>query len=265
MKKGRISKEEDFFIKANVNTLSIEELAAQLDRNVDSVAEYVKRKYGIGNSKEEQAAYSLCDRPYYYQLTQQFTEEEVDLIKYHWGRIVSQFDSDVLPTEELQIIDVVKIEMLMNRALETNKENIEAISRAEAEIASILRTINTDPDPEDAERVMNLERQVGALRGSQDSINKDYRDLQARKSAMLKDMKATREQRIKRLEDSKESFPSWVATLLQDPNRLREYGVEMEKMRLAMEGERKRLGSYHKYEDGTVDQPLLNHKTVLGE
>jgi hypothetical protein len=265
VKKGRISKEEDFFIKANVNTLSIEELAIHLDRNINSVADYVKRKYGIGTTKEEQAAYSLKDRPYYYQLTQQFTEEEVDLIQYHWARIVSQFDSDVLPTEELQIIDVVKIEMLMNRALETNRENIEAISRAEIEIAGILRTINTDPDPEDAERVMNLERQIGALRGSQDSINRDYRDLQARKSAMLKDMKATREQRIKRLEDSKESFPSWVATLLQDSNRLREYGVEMEKMRLAMEGERKRLGKYHKYEDGTIDQPLLNYKTILGE
>jgi hypothetical protein len=36
----------------------------------------------------------------------------------------------------------------------------------------------------------------------------------------------------------------------------------MEKMRLAMLKERDRLSAYHKYEDGMVDQPFLNHETV---
>jgi hypothetical protein len=75
-------------------------------------------------------------------------------------------------------------------------------------------------------------------------------------------MKGTREQRIKRLEDSKQSFTSWVANLLQSPDLMKKYGIEMEKMRVAMKKEEERLSSFHKYEDGTIDQPLLSPDTV---
>ena len=80
---------------------------------------------------------------------------------------------------------------------------------------------------------------------------------------MLKEMKGTREQRIKRLEDSKQSFTSWVASMLQDPELMKTYGIEMEKMRLAMKKEEERLSALHQYEDGTVDQPFLTPDTVV--
>ena len=79
---------------------------------------------------------------------------------------------------------------------------------------------------------------------------------------MLKEMKGTREQRIKRLEDSKQTFTGWVAHLMQNPAVTQQYGMEMEKMRLAMENEKKRLSVFHKYEDGQVDQPFLTPDTV---
>jgi len=79
---------------------------------------------------------------------------------------------------------------------------------------------------------------------------------------MLREMKGTREQRIKRLEDSKQSFTSWVAQLLQNPDLMKQYGVEMEKMRMAMFKERDRLSELHKYEDGQVDQPFLTPDTI---
>ncbi len=52
-------------------------------------------------------------------------------------------------------------------------------------------------------------------------------------------MKATREQRVKRLEDSKQNFTSWMAYLVTNPDVASSYGLEMEKMRLAMEKEEK--------------------------
>jgi hypothetical protein len=75
-------------------------------------------------------------------------------------------------------------------------------------------------------------------------------------------MKGTREQRIKRLEDSKQSFVSWVAHLMQDPDTMKKYGIEMEKMRLAMKKEGERLSAFHQYEDGTIDQPFLTPDTI---
>ena len=260
MRKGRISKEEERFISNNIDNMVVEDIAKALDRDIESVDSFIKRKLKKGISLEEAAAFSLEDRPYYEELKQQFTDEELDLFKYHWSRIIAQFKDDVFPTEELQVIDVIKLELLMNRCLKGNKDNIQTISLYE----SLLKDERSkDRDQQDIDYILNLERQLASLRASQESLNKDYRELQTKKANMLREMKGTREQRIKRLEDNKQSFVSWVAHLIQDPETMKRYGVEMEKMRLAMVKERERLSSYHKYEDDTVDQPFLTPDTVI--
>jgi hypothetical protein len=259
MKKGRFSKEEERTIGRLINSMTPEDIAIQLNRDTESVVNFIKRKFNIGTSREEQAAYSLENRPYYKELRQQFTDEELELFKYHWSRMVSQFKNDVLPTEEVQIVDTIKLELLMNRCLKGNKENIEQINTYDHMIQDERAR---DKDQQDIDYIINLERQVASLRASQESLNKDYRELQAKKSTMLKEMKGTREQRIKRLEDSKLSFTAWVGTMMQDPDIMKKYGIEMEKMKLAMENEKARLSVYHKYEDGTIDQPFLTPDTV---
>ena len=120
-----------------------------------------------------------------------------------------------------------------------------------------------DKDQRDQDYILNLERQLASLRASQEALNRDYRELQTKKAAILREMKGTREQRIKRLEDSKQSFTAWVAHLMQDPETLKRYGIEMEKMRLAMMKEKERLSEFHKYEDGQIDQPFLTPDTVV--
>lgn len=261
MKKGRISKEEHTIIEKDIKHMSVEEIAQKLNRNPLSVEEYIKRNFKMHSNKEEVLAYDLEKRPFWYEIKTQFTDEELKLFKYHWTKIIAQFSSDVLPTEELQIIDVIKVEILMNRSLRSNKENIEQINTLLIQAKEYEDSIV----PEDMERYADINRQIAVFRNSQESLNKDYRDLLDKKAKMLKDMKGTREQRIKRLEDAKDSFPSWVASLLEDPERLRKYGIEMEKMRLAMENEKSRLSNYHKYEDGSIDQPFLNHESILLE
>ena len=79
---------------------------------------------------------------------------------------------------------------------------------------------------------------------------------------MLKEMKATREQRVKRIEDSKTSFSGWMAYLVSNPDITKGYGLELEKMRMAMEKEKERLSHFHKYQDEQVDQPFLTPDTV---
>lgn len=259
MKKGRISNEEARIISRLVDSLTVEDIAKQLDRDVESVDNYIKRKLKKGLSLEEEAAYSLEDRPYWIELESQFTADELELFKYHWSRIIAQFKDDVFPTEELQVVDVIKLEILMNRCLKGNKDNIESISTFE-KMVTVERS--RDKDQQDQDYILNLERQIAALRASQESLNKDYRELQTKKAAMLREMKGTREQRIKRLEDSKQSFTSWVAHLMQDPETMKKYGIEMEKMRLAMKKEEERLSAFHKYEDGQIDQPFLTPDTV---
>ena len=259
MKKGRFSKEEIQYIESKVLTDSPEQIAEYLNRDPESVGNFIKKNHGKGASAEEIAAFDLENRPYWAELKQQFTDEELKLFRYHWARIISQFRDDVIPTEELQVIDLIKLELLMNRSLKSNKDNIQQISALEALIAEER---SRDPDQINMDTVFNMERQAASLKASQESLNKDYRELQTKKNSMLKEMKATREQRVKRLEDSKQSLTGWIAYLMSNPDVTKKYGIEMEKMRLAMNKEQERLSGYHKYTDGQVDQPFLNSDTI---
>ena len=119
-----------------------------------------------------------------------------------------------------------------------------------------------DKEEQDFDRILNLERQVAVLRAAQESLSKDYKDLQTRKNVLLKELKGTREQRIQRLEDSKHSFIGWVKNLTQNPDEVHRIGLEMEKMRLAAQKEYERLSEYHEYEDGGVDQPIITPENV---
>ena len=78
---------------------------------------------------------------------------------------------------------------------------------------------------------------------------------------MLKDLKGTREQRVKAIEDSKLTFASLIKKIATDPQYRSQLGLEMEKMRLAMESEKERLSEYISFDDGQVDQPFLTPET----
>jgi len=259
MRKGRLSKPETKFITENADTMTAGDIATHLDRDPASIEMFIKRKLHLGLSAEEEVAYTLEERPYWSELKQQFTNEELELVRYHWGRIIGQFKDDVFPTEELQVVDVIKLEILMNRGLKQNKENIDQINAFDK---LVQEERSVDPDQQDRDYILNLERQIATLRAAQESLNRDYRDLQTKKNSMLKEMKATREQRIRRLEDSRETFTGWIAHLMQNPGIMKQYGLEMEKMRLAMEKEKERLSAFHKYDDGIVDQPFLTPDTI---
>ena len=261
MKKGRFSKAEQAFIKENHKQLSVGQIATRLDRDPDSIESYInsKLKKSFNSVRELQASYDLKSRPFWKELQEQFSEKELKTILYHWGRIIGQFRDDVLPTEELQILDAIKLEVLMNRALSTQQKNMKDISFYEDLVTELKgKTLEF----QDKDEIYNLERQIAIARAAQDTLTRDYKDLQTKKSQMLKDLKATREQRIKRLEDSKETFIGWVQNLMTNPEIRQEIGKEMEKMRLAMYKEEARLSEYHSYEDKILDQPFFTPDTI---
>ena len=261
MKKGRFTKTEQEFIRNNHREMSNLEIATHLDRDPISIQSYIKEKIGNNtlDDREIEALHDLQSRPFWKDLQKQFSEEELQSLLYHWSRIITQFRDDVLPTEELQIIDAIKLEILMNRALIGQQTNMRSIGEYE-ELVTVEKSKSLEI--QDKDYIYNLERQIAVCRAAQDSLTREYKDLQTKKASMLKDLKATREQRIKRLEDSKQTFIGWVRNLMSNPETRQQMGTDMEKMRLAMEAEKKRLSEYHKYEDGNIDHPFLAPATV---
>ena len=252
MKKGRFSKEEQRFIEQNCETMPIDKIAENLDRDASSIKNFIKTKLGKGISKEEEAIriaeYDLKTRP-----------EELEMFLFHWTEMISQFKDDVFHTEEMQVVDVIKLDILMNRTLKEQQKSMNDIGDMEL---LILTEKQKSRDERDRDYILNMERQIAVLRAAQESLGKDYKEMQSKKNMMLKELKGTREQRIKVLEDSKQTFAGWVRTLVRDKDMRKEIGNNMEKMRLAMEKEKGRLSDYHKYEDGLIDQPFLTPETV---
>ena len=264
MKKGRFSTEDMQFIEANAEVLSPEEIASQLDRDPESIRVWIKKNVGFSPKQKKEAAVAneLKSKPYYRELSNQFSPEELEMFEFHFKKMWSQFKDDVFHTEEMQIIDTIKLEILMNRILKSQRENQEEIALAER---LVREEKSRDKDQRDMELIVNLERQVAVLRASMETLSKDYKDLQARKATMLKDLKGTREQRVKAIEDSKLTFASLVKKIATDPQFRNKIGVDMEKMRLAMEKEKERLSEYTQYDDGQVDQPFLTPETTKGK
>jgi len=264
MKKGRFSVEEKAFIEANAEVLSPEAIAIELDRDPDSIRDWIGKHVGFSpkQKKEAEVANELKSKPYYKDLNNQFSPEELEMFEFHFKKMWSQFRDDVFHTEEIQIIDTIKLEILMNRILKSQRSNQQDIAETER---VILAEKSRDIDQRDMDLVINLERQVAILRASQETLSKDYKDLQARKATMLKDLKGTREQRIRAIEDSKQTFASIIKEIDSNPMFRNKIGIDMEKMRLAHIREKERLSEFTKYEDGMVDQPFLTPETVIRE
>jgi hypothetical protein len=261
MKKGRFSTEDMEFIEAKAEVLSPEVIANQLDRDPDSVRDWIKKNVGFSDKQKKEAAVAneLKEKPYYRELSNQFSSEELEMFEFHFKKMWSQFKDDVFHTEEMQIIDTIKLEILMNRILKGQRDGQQEIAVAE----TLVREEKTrDKDQRDMDLIINLERQVAVLRASMETLSKDYKDLQSRKATMLKDLKGTREQRIKQIEDSKLTFASLVKKIATNPQFRNRIGIDMEKMRLAMENEKERLSEYIQYNDGQVDQPFLTPETT---
>ena len=264
MKRGRFSTEDITFIEQNCEALSPEAIAEHLERDVSSVINWIEKNIGFSDNqkKEVEASQELVAKPYWRELEQQFSEDELEMFQFHFKKMWAQFKDDVFHTEEIQIVDTIKLELLMNRILNSQQKSIQEISNIQ-----LLIQVEKEQEPEDRDKdyILSLERQIAVLRAAQETLSRDYKDLQARKATMLKDLKGTREQRIKQIEDSKLTFAALVKKIALDPSFRNQIGIDMEKMRLATEAEKERLSEYTNYEDGIVDQPFLTDTTVKKE
>jgi hypothetical protein len=268
-KAGPWSKKDRAFIRDNADSLSPEEIAKELQRNVNAVEEYMRANSLISSKKKltanSKVEYDIRGTPHWRELQRQFTEDELESFMYHWNNVIKQFRDDVLHTEELQIIDMIKLELLMNRLL-TSERSIKArIKELEFDISSIRSNGLDTMTDDDKEEVFNIERQVSALYSSIESINKEYLENLREKTKILDKLKATREQRIKEIQSGKETMAGWIRSLLMNPEMGQKIGRDMEKMRLATQVEVQRLSDLFTYADGVVDRPLLTPETVMRE
>ena len=161
----------------------------------------------------------------------------------------------------MEILEVIRTEVLINRGMEDRQEVIANIERLNKLIED---EISKPTAMQDTQALASFQTQLGAAISSKSAYINEHEKLLTKKERLLKDLKGTREQRKRNADDAKTNFTSWLRQLDDKAVRKKE-GFDMEVHRVASEKAIDRLAEYHEYEDGTVDQPILNAETIKEE
>lgn len=262
-KTGRLSNKEKAYIQDNAATKTDSEIAADLNRVVESVRDYREKQMPVDvpsrTANFSQNKYLLETRPYWSGLNQQFTKEELSLFVWYWNQMIGQFKEDVTPTEELQVIDVIKIEILINRAMADKTQCIREAERIDKRIEA---EYSKDLEDQNVDFITSLESQMANIRATQIAKTDEFMKLEDKKLKLVKDLKGTRESRIQFAESSSQTFKALIEAI-NDEDKRRKFSIEVGIGKLAMEREYKRLGSPHEYIDNTIDIPVLSSETIV--
>lgn len=253
-KSGPVTAAEIEYIRLNMKSSSIQDIAEELGRNPDTISKVVSQ---IGSFGAKSEILDLKKRTDWNQIQEQFTEDEVELFKSHWNGIVNQFSSEIYYTESLQIIAAIKHDILSNRVLNDQMKIKKEIARLEKDLDDERHLPNPDRD-----RILSIENQISAYCMAEQVNGKEFREGSTRLMAVLKDLKALRADRISKVDDMKKSFSSLMKNIIEDPTLSKELGAELEKSRMAMEMVEKEFGLRRKFANGEFDRPLLNSDTV---
>ena len=267
-KRGQLALEEQKFIRDNIDSLSIEQIAEALNRTIKPVQRYVtESKIGIQSKDDQENNRTLRNKlhakTFWIEITKQFDEStgELQYFEDTWIGLVKQFREDVLPAEELQIKQFITIDILINRSMKERKRHIADTEKLQEDVD---KEYKLSEDQRDGPKLANLETQLSFARNSIANYTNEYTKLLNEQQKISKDLKATREQRIKRIEDGKSSWIGLIRMLEDEEIREKE-GREMEIMNMSVEQQVKKLSEYHTYQDGEVDTPLLTPEVIKGK
>jgi hypothetical protein len=267
-KRGKLSIDDERYIRENVSELSIEQIADAINRTAKPVERFIiENNLGVSTFTEQQNNKTLItklhSKTFWNEIVRQFDETtgELEYFENTWIGLIKQFREDVLPAEEMQIKQFITIDILINRSMKERKRHIQETERLQREVEQEYKL---PEDVRDIPKLANLETQLSFARNSIANYTNEYTKLLNEQQKISKDLKATREQRIKRIEDGKSSWIGLIR-MLEDEDIREKAGREMEIMAMAVDKSKTQLRELYQYADENVDNPLLNCDTMEEE
>lgn len=265
-KVGALSLEDMQYIRDNAQSLPPAVIAFNLNRNLPPVLKYMRDACLLSPSAtdaEQDAAVirkSLMKEPWWDNVAAQCdSKEEKELFIALWVQILHQLNNEITSTEKLQVKDMVFTEIFANRSQAERASHVRQIDEFKTEVAELQRE---DPiSDESQQKIMYLSERISYLRNSLDTFAQSHLKLSESKNKALRELKVSREQRKKNIEESSTSFGGYIKSLL-DEKRRKEEGFDIEAMKLAKDKVYKKLSQFHTYADGVVDRPILNCDTI---
>lgn len=262
-KRGRLSADEISKIEMYRTKKTPEAIAALIRRPVYTIERYLAETEADGVSLGKgKLLTGFEDRPEWAMLEEEFDDDELKFFKYRYVQYMDQFGKDdVLPTEEVMIFDLIRLEIQGQRTMgeirvlnTRNKSLQRQLEAAYADLEDAEPKTSAFKAAEAAKT--KLEGEHGEIASTLRGLNMRNDAYMQRKQKLLQDLKATRDQRVKAVEGSKQSFGGLLKALMQEEYRKKQ-AMDAELMRLALSKEQARLESEHTYMDGTIDHILL--------
>lgn len=247
----KLNKTDKEFIQRNFEVLSPEDISSQINKPLELVQEYVST---LVNPDRK----SLRNSKAWKQLRDEFDPDELEYFEEQYTKYIDQFREDVLVTEETQIFLVIKFEIMMHRNAKAKRNASKDIARLSKLQSDFLARFSSPAEMTDEDRtfLLNVETQIQAAKASEQARSTEYIKLEEKHQALLKDLKATRDQRVTRIESSKETYLAVIKRLAEQEER-EILGRQMEIMKMATDREYDRLTATHTFEDGSQDSPVL--------
>ena len=258
-RRGPLSAEEKRFIEENSVNMPVEQIAEHLERNTNSVSAYIKKNKLFGYAKtdtEKQnvaAKQVLHGEKWWPEIKQQFTRPEVLYFEQIWQDLYNQFEGDILASEKLQIKKYITLEILKDSCIKKRREINKEVTDLDAELK---REKKIDKDLRDHDYVRSLAEQLSNLRGVEPGLIKQYNDLCKEQNIVQKNLMASRDDRVKNIQDSNANWTNNVK-MLEDPKVRLAIGKHIEIMRESLVQYEAKLKDSHKYIDDTFDSPIL--------
>jgi|SRR6185312_1807340 len=271
VKRKYLTNQESEFIRANFTTMTDREIAEKLDRRVATVTKF-RQRFGLnkpdtpqGKIREKEVApevkfeEELTHSVHYFELKKMFSDDELKKYIRRWVELNMQFSKEgLLASEREQLSQLVRLEILIDRNFVEQRQAIE-----EGERLEVLIHLEEKKKNKNIDLIMDLHAKLAMVLGSGKAQRKDLLDMQAKHGTILKDLKATRDQRVKAIADNKETFMGFVKTIMQEEVRIKEARA-MELMRLAAEKKEREMMELFDY-GSEIDRLLLNHVSVSQE
>ena len=263
-KRGKLSLTEMQLIRDNIHELDIEVIAGMINRTVDPVKKYVE-EHGLqsqltfDDSQIIALKRLLRIRPYWAEVKKQLDKSETLYFEENWVALMIQFNENVQYSEEIMMKQWIILDILMNRSMQGRKKHIDEVDRLQAELDKELSATNRDQ-----QRIQNLGQQLDFARGAIQSFSVEHNKLQEQSKAIADKLKASRDQRIKLIDDGKTTWTSFLR-MLEDEKVRKRMGEQAEIKRIAADKARDKMNELHSYIDGEIDYPLLNSSTMKKE
>src|SRR6185312_11963104 len=166
-KRGRLGVDEIDFIKINHPRLTAEQIGERLERTEECVKKAITEhcRPGASTPKEDaeriEIKQSLRASQSWKQLKRELADEdEVQFFEEQYIGLMTQFRGDVLHTEEAQIFDAIKLEILKHRNLTARKKAVEEIKEHETWIDDFKRANPDMNEVKENKRAIYLARQT---------------------------------------------------------------------------------------------------------